>query len=280
MDVDGTKYLTMFLLGIVPLILGFLPLKVGKQFYNNDKPWKRTFTSVLLCYGGGLLLATASIHILPEVRETLEKADYVWLKDRPFGEIFTAIGFFIIYFIEEFVHYFLDSSIHHHHRYVLNFRNLIYSTNFLSTFQCLSSSSQIIHCSYQCLWGWNDRFWKLLKSKSVHGNTGVRSPDHHCLSSFQLLKSVENRDVFVPFPILVDFPRHFNPPWEMNWKSRVCPSRLPNDPIPPNHPEGHLILMWNPVVMMLMLDPTIPPKVPYEIFWPSWPWVYIAFLRV
>ena len=151
MDVEGTKYLTMFLLGIVPLILGFLPLKVGKQFYNNDKPWKRTFTSVLLCYGGGLLLATASIHILPEVRETLEKADYVWLKDRPFGEIFTAIGFFIIYFIEEFVHYFLDSSIHHHHRYVLNFRNLIYSTNFLSTFQCLSSSSQIIHCSYQCL---------------------------------------------------------------------------------------------------------------------------------
>ena len=119
MDVEGTKYLTMFLLGIVPLILGFLPLKVGKQFYNNDKPWKRTFTSVLLCYGGGLLLATASIHILPEVRETLEKADYVWLKDRPFGEIFTAIGFFLIYFIEEFVHYFLDSSIHHHHRFVL-----------------------------------------------------------------------------------------------------------------------------------------------------------------
>ena len=140
MDVEGTKYLTMFLLGIVPLILGFLPLKVGKQFYNNDKPWKRTFTSVLLCYGGGLLLATASIHILPEVRETLEKADYVWLKDRPFGEIFTAIGFFIIYFIEEFVHYFLDSSIHHQHRFVL-----ILGTSFMQLlsgfFQCLSSSS-------------------------------------------------------------------------------------------------------------------------------------------
>ena len=123
MDVEATKYLTMFFLGIVPLILGFLPLKIGKQFYNNDKPWKRTLTSVLLCFGGGLLLATASIHILPCVREALEKADYVWLKDRPFGEIFTAIGFFIIYFIEEFVHYFLDPSIHHHHKYDQNVSN-------------------------------------------------------------------------------------------------------------------------------------------------------------
>ena len=116
MDVEGTKYLTMFILGIVPLICGFLPLKVGKQFYDDDKSWKRTLTSILLCYGGGLLLATSSIHILPEVRETLEKAGLSWLEDRPFAEVFTALGFFIVYFIEEFVHYLLDSTIHHHHR--------------------------------------------------------------------------------------------------------------------------------------------------------------------
>ena len=63
-----TKLITMTLLAVVSLILGFLPLKIGKYFLFDDKVWKRTFTSVLLCFGGGVLFATSFIHMLPEVR--------------------------------------------------------------------------------------------------------------------------------------------------------------------------------------------------------------------
>lgn len=120
MDAEGTKYLTMFLLGIGPLILGFLPMKIGKYFEidrdNGAKEaWKATFISVLLCFGGGLLLATAAMHMLPEVREDLEEANIEFLVEKPCAEIFMAIGFFLIYFIEEMVHYFLDAKVHHHH---------------------------------------------------------------------------------------------------------------------------------------------------------------------
>ena len=94
MEVEGTKYLTMFLLGIGPLILGFLPIKIGKYFDNEENPkaWKPTFISVLLCFGGGLLLATASMHMLPEVREDLQEANIEFLVEKPCAEIFIAIG--------------------------------------------------------------------------------------------------------------------------------------------------------------------------------------------
>ena len=67
MDITTAKILSMVLLGGVSLILGFLPLKIGAYFLQDNKGWKRTLTSVLLCFGGGVLLATSMIHMLPEV---------------------------------------------------------------------------------------------------------------------------------------------------------------------------------------------------------------------
>ena len=82
MDLDGTKYLAMVLLGGISLILGFIPLKIGKYFVNDDKVWKRTLTSVLLCFGGGVLFATAMIHMIPEVSKyfnfLLSKVKYIF----------------------------------------------------------------------------------------------------------------------------------------------------------------------------------------------------------
>jgi len=109
-----TKLITMTLLAVVSLILGFLPLKIGKYFFNDDKIWKRTFTSVLLCFGGGVLFATSFIHMLPEVRENIEESG-IDFGGVPMAEILTCAGFFFIYFIEESVHFFLDSGVHHHH---------------------------------------------------------------------------------------------------------------------------------------------------------------------
>ena len=58
----------MFLLGIFCLLLGFIPLKLGNWFRNRDgSPRHGTILSSLLCFGGGILLATSLIHMLPEV---------------------------------------------------------------------------------------------------------------------------------------------------------------------------------------------------------------------
>ena len=66
-ETTSAKLATMFLLAGVSLILGFLPLKIGPYFINDEKTWKRTLTSVLLCFGGGVLFATSFTHMLPEV---------------------------------------------------------------------------------------------------------------------------------------------------------------------------------------------------------------------
>ena len=68
MEVVGSKVLVMFLLGIFCLLLGFIPLKLGNWFRNRDgSPRHGTILSSLLCFGGGILLATSLIHMLPEV---------------------------------------------------------------------------------------------------------------------------------------------------------------------------------------------------------------------
>ena len=72
MDIITAKILSMVLLGGVSLILGFLPLKIGVYFLQDNKGWKRTLTSVLLCFGGGVLFETSIIHMLPEVIHTLK----------------------------------------------------------------------------------------------------------------------------------------------------------------------------------------------------------------
>ena len=67
MDVKTAKIICMVLLGGISLILGYLPVKIGAYFQRDDRGWKRTVTSVLLCFGGGVLFATSMIHMLPEV---------------------------------------------------------------------------------------------------------------------------------------------------------------------------------------------------------------------
>ena len=73
-DLMIVKVVALSLLGGISLILGFLPLKLG-SFMDLSTPdpggernfLKRTITSVLLCFGGGVLLATSFVHMLPEV---------------------------------------------------------------------------------------------------------------------------------------------------------------------------------------------------------------------
>ena len=66
-EVQEVKIWAMVLLGLFSMILGMLPLKLGPKFINDHKGWKKVVTSTLLCFGGGVLLATSLIHMLPEV---------------------------------------------------------------------------------------------------------------------------------------------------------------------------------------------------------------------
>ena len=114
MEAETAKYISMFLLASVSIFLGFLPIKIGPYFFDDQRVWKKTVTSSLLCFGGGVLFATSFIHMLPEVRENIE-ASGLDFEGAPMAEILLCAGFFLIYLIEEGVHFCLDSDVHHHH---------------------------------------------------------------------------------------------------------------------------------------------------------------------
>jgi len=83
MDLTGSKILAMCLLGGISIFLGFIPLKLGKLFKGRDgSPRHGTIFSGLLCFGGGVLLGTSLLHLLPEVI----KIDNYFKKGQHFGK--------------------------------------------------------------------------------------------------------------------------------------------------------------------------------------------------
>jgi len=67
--------------------------------------WIEDFMAGLMCIGGGVLLATVFIHMLPEVRMSLEEVrdeageDSVMAGEFPFAELTLCAGFFVIYLV-------------------------------------------------------------------------------------------------------------------------------------------------------------------------------------
>ncbi|EDW83785.1 uncharacterized protein Dwil_GK13793 [Drosophila willistoni] len=96
------KVLAMIILGFGSFISGMLPAIISER---NRSRFPLAI-SMLLCFGAGVLLATALVHILPEVREQMNSK---------FAEVTMCGGFFIIYFIDEFIHYFFGEAIQHTH---------------------------------------------------------------------------------------------------------------------------------------------------------------------
>jgi len=81
-----------------------------KKRKNNEKTreaWRARadlMVSCVMCLGGGVLLATIFMHMLPEVREVfaeIEKTGLLPEMNLPKSELFLCIGFFIVFFIEE-----------------------------------------------------------------------------------------------------------------------------------------------------------------------------------
>ncbi|GLV31797.1 Zinc/iron regulated transporter-related protein 88E [Carabus blaptoides fortunei] len=89
MDSRSAKIGGIIALGLGTLVVGLLPA----WFSSHSRQWPLLLSS-LLCFGGGVLLSTSMIHILPELREVTTHA-----------ELLFCAGFFLLYLIDELVHF-------------------------------------------------------------------------------------------------------------------------------------------------------------------------------
>lgn len=105
------KSVAMVVLFLASFTLGTIPLKLSKWFNWENNPRNNKIVVMLLCFGGGALLCTTFLHMLPEVKEGLEalteEGVFPELKF-PMAELLMCIGFFTMFFVEECVHSYLD----------------------------------------------------------------------------------------------------------------------------------------------------------------------------
>lgn len=116
---SAEKWIVMAALTIISIILGLIPyyiFRFTKSSVCSDSTVYKVVLTVLSMFGGGVLLSTASLHVLPEVRESLEHIPEIWQTfgpNFPVAEMFMLCGFALIYLVEEIAHYIIV-DMHHH----------------------------------------------------------------------------------------------------------------------------------------------------------------------
>ncbi|KDR22854.1 zinc transporter ZIP3-like isoform X2 [Zootermopsis nevadensis] len=120
------KIVAMLVLGLCSFGLGILPVKLASWLHWNKEPQstkksssQHFVISLLLCFGGGVLLYTTFLHLQPEVREAMEVLQNngelpEFRHDLHFAELVFCAGFFFVYLVEELVHAVLDRRPHEH----------------------------------------------------------------------------------------------------------------------------------------------------------------------
>ncbi|CAA9994169.1 unnamed protein product, partial [Nesidiocoris tenuis] len=120
------KLSAMAVLGISSFFLGILPIKLasclrwkppsGANHVHGGA--KQPFViSLLLCFGGGVLLYTVFMHLQPEVQEHMDaivRTGYIPSVITDSGinlaQLIFCLGFFFVYLLEETVHVLLDKG--------------------------------------------------------------------------------------------------------------------------------------------------------------------------
>ncbi|PNF30595.1 hypothetical protein B7P43_G06135 [Cryptotermes secundus] len=120
------KIVAMIVLGFCSFCLGILPVKLAKWLKWNKEPTSTAKSSpqpfvisLLLCFGGGVLLYTTFMHLQPEVREGIQELQNTgelpeFRHGLHFAELIFCVGFFFVYLVEELVHAVLDRRPHEH----------------------------------------------------------------------------------------------------------------------------------------------------------------------
>jgi len=101
--VVGISLATRFFFGLLPLVVltNFAKNVSGGRGNKTLKYW----ISVLMFFGGGVLLATSFVHMMPEIREAF--ASHPSSSVLPITELIFMTGFFLVYLLEEVVHGFI-----------------------------------------------------------------------------------------------------------------------------------------------------------------------------
>ncbi|CAD5215787.1 unnamed protein product [Bursaphelenchus xylophilus] len=102
------KIILLVFMGIVPFVFALIPLQLYKVLVKSKGRLGKnaeTTISLLSCFCGGVILGVCLIEMLPDAREDWEKAKgYMeYESDYPYVELLTGVGFFIVYFVEEFL---------------------------------------------------------------------------------------------------------------------------------------------------------------------------------
>ncbi|XP_021951984.1 zinc transporter 8 [Folsomia candida] len=93
------KCVSVFIIFAGSAICGLLPA------FRVFSTFPRFALSLILSYGGGILIATSLVHILPEARES-------WPDIRFTPEMSLCTGIFVVYFIEEVAHFLVCHDVH------------------------------------------------------------------------------------------------------------------------------------------------------------------------
>lgn len=110
--VNTAKFVTMSCLLVISMFSGMIPFFLSKKLNWSDpnRDPRNKLISSLLSFGGGALLCTTFIHLLPEIEENiadLKSEDRLPDWDFSLANLLMSIGFFIIYLVEEMVHAYL-----------------------------------------------------------------------------------------------------------------------------------------------------------------------------
>uniref|UniRef100_A0A0K8VLZ8 Zinc transporter ZIP1 n=1 Tax=Bactrocera latifrons TaxID=174628 RepID=A0A0K8VLZ8_BACLA len=117
-DVLVAKVTAMVVLFCASTLCGSIPFALNKFFHWTEEHTNARSATVVKCllyFGGGVLLATTFLHLLPEVQEAVEQlqeCDIIPDLDFSLAELLMCIGFFLMYLIEEVLH----TYIHQHMR--------------------------------------------------------------------------------------------------------------------------------------------------------------------
>lgn len=109
-NVNIAKGTAMAVLFLASFTLGTLPIKLSQWFQWKTNARDNTYVKMLLGLGGGVLLCTTFLHLLPEVAESFEDLNIQTDVEIHFAELLMCIGFFVMYFVEECVHFYLHQK--------------------------------------------------------------------------------------------------------------------------------------------------------------------------
>lgn len=130
MDIILAKVLSLLTLFLVTSLAGILPIVIVRQFRKTESSTNTCdlerklhqrhglLLSLLLNFGGGVLLSVCLVHLLPEIREQFVDS-YVSEGEPPLQfplmEVVLCLGFFLVYGIEEAITIYLRHRHCHSH---------------------------------------------------------------------------------------------------------------------------------------------------------------------